>query len=89
MREKLRIYFRSDNISLETSLYWVSEDVVRFKIEVRVVEKCTKNVNTISDEFFPHTPVYIQQRIAKYVVCFHITLCMLLHYIVKLEMFIL
>ena len=31
-----------DNISLETSFYWFSEDVVRFKIEVGVEEKCTK-----------------------------------------------
>jgi len=31
-----------DNISLETSFYWLSEDLVRFKIEVWVKKKCTK-----------------------------------------------
>ena len=42
-------YFRTDNISLETSFYWLSDDIVRFKIEVELrsnVEKC----NTISDD---------------------------------------
>jgi len=29
-------YFRADNISLETSFYWLSGDIVRFKIEVGV-----------------------------------------------------
>ena len=29
-------------MSLETSLYWLSEDIVRVKIEVGVEEKCTK-----------------------------------------------
>jgi len=31
-----------DNISLEKSFYWLSEDIVRLKIEVEVEEKCTK-----------------------------------------------
>jgi len=35
-------YFRTDNILLETSFYWLSDDVARFKIEVGVEEKCTK-----------------------------------------------
>ena len=34
-------YFSSDNISLETSLSWLSDDMVRFKIEMGVKEKCT------------------------------------------------
>jgi len=34
--------FRSDNISLETSLSWLSDNIVRFKIEMGVEEKCTK-----------------------------------------------
>jgi len=38
-----------DNISLETSLYWLSEDIVRFKIGVE--EKCTPFPMD-----FPHTP---------------------------------
>jgi len=38
---------------LETSFYWFSEDVVRFKIEVGVEEKCTK-CNTVSDGFSAH-----------------------------------
>ena len=38
--EKLRIFpYRQ---SLETSFYWLSDDIVRFKIEVGVEEKCTK-----------------------------------------------
>jgi len=31
-----------DNILLETSFYWLSEDVVRFNMEVGVEEKCKK-----------------------------------------------
>jgi len=31
-----------DKILLETSFYWLSDDVIRFKIEVGVYEKCTK-----------------------------------------------
>ena len=30
------------NISLEMLFYWLSEDIVRFKIEVGVEEKCTE-----------------------------------------------
>jgi len=36
------LYFRTDKILLETSFYWLSDDVVRFKIEVGVYKKCTK-----------------------------------------------
>jgi len=35
-------YFRMDNISLESTFHRLSDDVVRFKIEVGVEEKCTK-----------------------------------------------
>jgi len=35
-------YFRIDNISLESTFHWLSADIVRFKMEVRVEEKCTK-----------------------------------------------
>jgi len=41
-------YFHTDNVSLKTSLHWLSGDLVRFKIEVgfaRNLQKC----NTISD----------------------------------------
>jgi len=31
-----------DKILLEMSFYWLSDDIVRFKIEVGVKEKCTK-----------------------------------------------
>ena len=41
VRKKLKI-FPSDNTSLETSFYWLYDDIVRFKIEVEVEEKCTK-----------------------------------------------
>ena len=37
-------YFHSDNILLETSLSWLSDDIVRFKIEMglmRNVQKCS------------------------------------------------
>jgi len=37
-------------MSLETTFYWLSEDVVRFKIEVGVEEKC-KKYNTVFDGF--------------------------------------
>jgi len=39
--EKLTL-FRTDKILLETSFYWLSDGVVRFKIEVGVSEKCRK-----------------------------------------------
>jgi len=48
-------YFRMDNISLETLLYWLSEDMVRFKIKVGVEEKCTKMLTPFPMDF-PHTP---------------------------------
>jgi len=52
VREKLKIFpYRS----LETSLYWLSEDIVRFKIEVGVEEKCTKMLTPFPMDF-PHTP---------------------------------
>jgi len=44
--------FRTDNISLETSFYWLSDDVVRFEIEVGVEEKCTKNNTYITQNGF-------------------------------------
>jgi len=44
-----------DDISLETSLYWLSADIVRFKIEVGVEEKCTKMLTPFPMDF-PHTP---------------------------------
>jgi len=31
-----------DKISLESMFHWLSDDIVRFKIEVGVEEKCTK-----------------------------------------------
>jgi len=48
-------YFRSDNISLETSLSWLSGDIVRFKIEMGVEEKCTKMLTPFPMDFL-HTP---------------------------------
>ena len=39
---ELHHHHRSDKISLETSFSWLSDDVVRFKIEMGVVKKCTK-----------------------------------------------
>ena len=47
-------YFRSDNISLETTLSWLSDDIVGFKIEMGVVKKCTKMSTPFhrSDGFF-------------------------------------
>jgi len=44
-----------DDISLETSLYWLSEDIVRFKIKVGVEEKYTKMLTPFPMDF-PHTP---------------------------------
>ena len=35
-------YFRTDGISLESMFHWLFDDLVRFKIEVGVEEKCTK-----------------------------------------------
>jgi len=32
----------TDNISSESTFRWLSDDIVRFKIEVGVSEKCTK-----------------------------------------------
>jgi len=43
-----------DDISLETLLYWLSEDIVRFKIEVGIEEKCTKMLTPFPMDF-PHT----------------------------------
>jgi len=39
---------------METSLYWLSEDIVRFKIEVGVEEKCTKMFTPFPMDFL-HT----------------------------------
>ena len=41
VREKLRI-FTYGQYTVGTSFYWLSGDIVRFKIEVGVEEKCTK-----------------------------------------------
>jgi len=40
-----RQYFRTDNISLEASIHWLSENVVNFEIELGLQEIC-KNVNS-------------------------------------------
>jgi len=42
-----------DDISLETSLYWLSEDIVRLKIKVGVEEQCTKMLTPFPMDF-PH-----------------------------------
>jgi len=52
--EKLRI-FPYGRYIVETSLYWLSEDIVRFKIEVAVEEKCTKMLTPFPMDFL-HTP---------------------------------
>jgi len=44
-------YFCLDNVSLETSLSWLSQDIVRFKIEMGVEVKCTK-MYTVSVQCF-------------------------------------
>jgi len=46
VREKLRI-FPHGRYTLETSLYWLSEDIVRFKNEVGVEEKYTKMLRKV------------------------------------------
>jgi len=55
-------YFRSDNISLETSFSWLSDDIVRFKIEMGVAKKCTK-ISTPFQMDFPHMPVTPQHAV--------------------------
>jgi len=35
-------YFRTDSLTLERSVHWLLEEVVSFKIEVRVYEKFSK-----------------------------------------------
>jgi len=51
---KLRIFpFRQ--YILETSLSWLSKDIVRFKIEMGVEEKCTKMLTPFPMDF-PHMP---------------------------------
>ena len=45
-------YFRTDKILLETSFYWLSYDIVRFKIEVGISEKCTKCNSNITQNRF-------------------------------------
>ena len=47
MREKLKIF------PLETSFSWLSGDIVRFKIEMGVEEKCTKMLTPFPMDF-PH-----------------------------------
>jgi len=44
-----------DNISLETSFSWLSDDIVRFKIEKGFEEKCTKMLTPFPMDFL-HTP---------------------------------
>jgi len=40
---KLTIFpYGTNKILLKTSFYWLSDDIVRFKIEMGVKEKCTK-----------------------------------------------
>ena len=46
--EKLTIFPRTDNTSLETSIHWPSEEIFRFEIEVGVYEKFAKNVTVLS-----------------------------------------
>ena len=46
VHEKLRI-FPYGNISLESMFHWLSDDTVKFKIKVRVEEKCTKIVSDV------------------------------------------
>ena len=40
---------------METSFSWLSEDIVRFKIDMGVVKKCTK-MSTPFPMDFSHTP---------------------------------
>ena len=47
--------FCSDNVSLETSFSWLSDDIVRFKIKMGVVKKCKKML-TPFPMVFPNTP---------------------------------
>ena len=54
VREKLRI-FPYGRYIVETSLYWLSEDIARFKVKMGVEEKCTKML-TPSPMDFPHMP---------------------------------
>jgi len=49
-------------VSLETSLYWLSEDIVRFKIEVGVEEKCTKMLTPFPMDFM-HLSVMPQHSV--------------------------
>jgi len=54
VREKLRM-FPYERYIVETLLYWLSEDIVRFKIKVGVEEKCTKMLTPFPMDF-PHMP---------------------------------
>ena len=40
---------------METSFSWLSDDIVRFKIEMGVVKKCTKMSTPLPMDFL-HTP---------------------------------
>jgi len=42
------LYFRTDNISSETFVHWLSEETVRFDIEVGVYDKFAKMLTVIS-----------------------------------------
>jgi len=55
--------FHSDNILLETSFSWLSDDIVRFKIQMGVVKKCTK-MSTPFLMDFQHTPVTQQPSLS-------------------------
>ena len=54
MCEKLTIFPYGQYI-LESMFHWLSGDIVRFKIEVRVEEKCTKMLTPFPMDF-PHMP---------------------------------
>jgi len=49
--------FHTDKILLETSFYWLSDDTVRFKIEMGVSEKCTNTFKNRLDKFWEHQGV--------------------------------
>jgi len=47
---------------LETSFSWLSDDIVRFEINMGVVKKCTKMLTPFLMDF-PHTPVTPQHAV--------------------------
>jgi len=44
-------YSHTDNISLESMCHWLSADIIRFKIEVGIEEKCSKKCSGHSTLF--------------------------------------